>query len=168
MTEFDGSAESSEPRPYPSPPGDVSGPPSIPESALRPADDPGVPAIYEPPLGSVGDITITRSQVITPHGTWPLRGSTWAFTDLSRTEQHIPTVAIVLAIILFIFCLLGLFFLLMKETRTIGFVQVTVSGSGRQHSTLIPVHSPGEVVHVVQLVNWARSMSAWAGSGHAS
>jgi hypothetical protein len=79
-----------------------------------------------------------------------------------------PAVAIVLAIIFFIFCLLGLLFLLMKETRTVGSVQVTVSGSGRQHSTIIPVHSYGQVVDVVQRVNWARSMSVWAESDHVS
>jgi len=170
MTERDGLEEPGEPGHYPSPPPDAPAPPGIPESALYPADSSRFPAVYDPPaaydppLGTIGDITITRSQVITPHGAWQLQGSTWAFTDLSRTEEHIPAVAIVLAIIFFLFCLLGLLFLLMKSTRTVGWVQVTVSGSGRQHSTMIPAHSPSDVLNVVQQVNWARSMSAWAGS----
>ena len=42
---------------------------------------------------------------------------------MSRTEEKIPAHAIVLAVIFFIFCLLGLLFLLMKEKTTTGFVR---------------------------------------------
>ncbi len=137
---------------YPSPP-----PGGMPTPGGTPA--PGLP---EPPLSSIGDITITRSQVITPAGTLPLRGSVWTATDMSRTEEYMPTHAVVLAIIFFIFCLLGLLFLLMRASRTIGYVQVTVNGGGRYHSTLIPVSSPQQVYDVMQHVNWARSMAALA------
>jgi hypothetical protein len=70
-----------------------------------------------------------------------------------------PTVAIVLAIIFFIFCLLGLFFLLMKEKVTTGHVQVTVNSGGRFHSTMIPVSSPQAVADIMGRVNYARSVS---------
>ena len=110
----------------------------IPESALY--GDVNVGAVSEAPLCSIGDITITQSRVITPAGTFPVRGSVWTVTDMSRTEEYMPTYAVVLAIIFFVFCLLGLLFLLMKATKTVGFVQVTVnSGSGFYHSTMIPV-----------------------------
>lgn len=148
---------------YPSPPPIPPRPQGIPESALYGPDPALTPAATDPPLGSIGDITITRSQVITPAGTFPLRGSVWTVTDMSRTEEYLPTYAIVLAIIFFIFCLLGLLFLLMKAHRTTGFVQVTVNGgNGRYHSTMIPVGAPAHVYDVVQRVNWARSMAAQA------
>jgi hypothetical protein len=144
-----------DPRAYEPPPR------GIPESALYGNGYPAVPATSETPLAYIGDIGVSQSQVITPAGTFPLRGSVWTVTDMSRTEQHMPAYAVVLAIIFFIFCLLGLLFLLMKETTTVGFVQVTVNGGGgRYHSTMIPVSSPQQVFHVMSQVNWARSMAA--------
>ena len=144
---------------HPGPP-PASSPHGIREPAPYREVDPSVPSVTDPPLSSIGDITITRSQVITPAGTLPLRGSVWTVTDMSRTEQYMPTHAVVLAIVFFVFCLLGLLFLLMKETRTVGYVQVTVNGGGRYHSTMIPVSSPQQVHQVMEHVNWARSMAA--------
>jgi hypothetical protein len=123
---------------------------------------PPVPEVAEQPLGSIGDITLTRTQAITPAGEIPLRGSVWTATDMSRTEEYMPTIAVVLAIIFFVFCLLGLLFLLMKSKRTSGFVQVTVNGGGRHHATMVPVSSPQQVYDVIQYVNWARSLAAAA------
>jgi hypothetical protein len=150
------------PESYPPPPSG-SAPRGIPESELYGSASSNVHAVSEAPLTSIGDISISRSQVITPAGTFPLRGSVWTATDVSRTEEYMPAYAIVLAIVFFIFCLLGLLFLLMKATRTVGFVQVSVNGgSGHYHSTMIPVSSPGHVYHVMNQVNWARSMAAQA------
>ncbi|WP_157537166.1 hypothetical protein [Kitasatospora azatica] len=54
--------------------------------------------------------------------------------------------------------MIGLLFLLMKEKKTTGHVQVTVSGGGRYHTTSIPVSSPEQVIDLMNRVNYARSL----------
>ncbi|MFE3650466.1 hypothetical protein [Streptomyces sp. NPDC057579] len=108
---------------------------------------------------SLGDIAVSGDTIMTPAGPMPLRGAVWTATDMSRTEEKIPTHAVVLAIVFFFFCLLGLLFLLMKERTTTGFVQVTVNSQGRHHSTMIPVQSREQVMFVLNQVNYARSLS---------
>ncbi|WP_307665849.1 hypothetical protein [Streptomyces sp. V1I1] len=112
------------------------------------------------PLVSIGDITVMGDSIVTPAGTLPLRGSVWNATDMSRTEEKIPTHAIVLAIVFFIFCLLGLLFLLMKEKTTTGFIQVTVTSGGKHHSTMIPAQGPHTFQTVMGQINYARSLSS--------
>ncbi|MDV9188603.1 hypothetical protein R6L23_10300 [Streptomyces sp. SR27] len=111
------------------------------------------------PLLSLGDITVVGDQIITPAGAMPLKGSVWNAMDMSRTEEKMPTVAIVLAVIFFIFCLLGLLFLLMKEKTTTGFIQVTVTSGGRHHATMIPARGPDTIHWVMGQLNYARSLS---------
>lgn len=112
------------------------------------------------PLLSIGDITVVGDQIITPAGNLPLRGAVWNATDLSHTEEKIPTHAIVLAIVFFVFCLLGLLFLLMKEKKTTGYIQVTVTSAGRHHSTMIPAFGPQYFAQVMGQINYARSLSS--------
>jgi hypothetical protein len=112
------------------------------------------------PLVSIGDITVMGDSIVTPAGTLPLRGSVWNATDMSHTEEKIPAHAIVLAVIFFIFCLLGLLFLLMKEKKTTGFIQVTVTSAGRHHSTMIQARGPETFQQVMGQINYARSLSA--------
>ncbi len=109
---------------------------------------------------SLGDIAVAGDTVVTPAGPMPLKGAMWTATDMSRTEEKTPAHAVVLAIVFFFFCLLGLLFLLMKERVTLGFVQVTVNSGGRHHSTMIPVQSREQVMFVLNQVNYARSLSA--------
>lgn len=111
------------------------------------------------PMLSIGDIAIMNDSVVTPSGTMPLKGAVWTATDMSRTEEKIPTVAIVLAIIFALLCLVGLLFLLMKEKKTTGFVQVTVTSGGRHHSTMIPARDANTFPMIMAQVNTARSMS---------
>ncbi|MEU5210254.1 hypothetical protein [Streptomyces sp. NPDC020742] len=108
---------------------------------------------------SLGDIAVSGDTIMTPAGPMPLKGAIWTATDMSRTEEKIPTHAVVLAIVFFLFCLLGLLFLLMKERVTTGFVQVTVNSGGRHHSTMVPVQSREQVMYVLNQVNYARSLS---------
>lgn len=125
-----------------------------------PAPMPQTPPAGYPAAGlSLGDITIAGDQIITPSGTMPLRGAIWNATDMSRTEEKIPAHAIVLAIIFFLFCLLGLFFLLMKERRTTGYIQITVNSGGRHHSTMIQAVDPGTYMWVMTQINQARALS---------
>ncbi|MCH6162161.1 hypothetical protein [Streptomyces marispadix] len=129
---------------------------------MGPAGQMGVPGHdggYAQPLVVIGDITVTADGIVTPAGKMPLSGATWTVTDMSRTEERIPTHAIVLAVVFVFFCFLGLLFLLMKERTTAGHVQVTVNSGGKFHSTMIPVHDPMAVHHIMQQVNYARSVS---------
>ncbi|MFJ1898301.1 MULTISPECIES: hypothetical protein [unclassified Streptomyces] len=111
------------------------------------------------PMLSFGDITVVNDSVVTPSGTMPLKGAVWTATDMSRTEEKIPTVGIVLAIVFALFCLIGLLFLLMKEKRTTGFIQITVTSAGRHHATMIPAVGPETFQMVMAQINTARSMS---------
>ncbi len=119
--------------------------------------EPGRP---EPILVSAGDISCTQHRVITPNGSFPLAGTTWLVSNNSVTTESMPTYAVVLAVIFFIFCLLGLLFLLIKERRTTGYVQVTVQGPGVFHSTQLPVSSPAQVLDIEQRVNYIRGLVA--------
>ncbi|WP_435596914.1 hypothetical protein [Streptomyces anulatus] len=120
----------------------------------------GVPGQGGVPVLSIGDITVMSDAIVTPSGSMPLKGAVWTATDMSRTEEKIPTHAVVLAIVFALFCLIGLLFLLMKEKRTTGFVQVTVTSGGRHHSTMIPAMGPHTFPAVMGQLNQARSMSA--------
>ncbi|MFF9592072.1 hypothetical protein ACF1FX_23110 [Streptomyces sp. NPDC014646] len=119
---------------------------------------PGAP-MAGAPLLALGDITIVNDQIITPVGTMPLKGAVWSATDLSHTEERIPTVAIVLAIVFALLCLVGLLFLLMKEKKTTGFIQVSVTSDGKHHSTMIPATGPETFPCVMSQLNSARAMS---------
>lgn len=114
----------------------------------------------EPVLVAMGDITVTPSRVITPQGQRPVGSVYWNFTDMSRTSSEIPTWAIVLAIVFAVFCLIGLLFLLAKEERTDGWVQISVQGENFYHATQLPVSSPRQVAQYADMVNYARSVTA--------
>ncbi|MGW3336404.1 hypothetical protein ACWDCL_02825 [Streptomyces sp. NPDC001009] len=159
-------------KPYPQPgetpqwgPGQPPATPGYGYPAYPPPQQPagyGFPQQTAPPgapLLALGDITVVGDQIITPAGTLPLRGAVWNATDLSHTEEKIPSHAIVLAIVFFIFCLLGLFFLLMKEKKTTGYIQVSVTSAGRHHSTMLPAHRQDAFQAVMAQVAYARSLS---------
>jgi hypothetical protein len=113
----------------------------------------------DPTLVTIGDIACTQWYVITPSGTRRINEVTWTFTDMSQTTSGIPTWAIVCAIIFFVFCLLGLLFLLVKEEQTRGHVQILVQGPGFLHTTQMPVSSQAQVADYAARVNYARSLS---------
>jgi hypothetical protein len=118
---------------------------------------------YEPMLVTIGDIGVNATWVVTPSGTCPAREVQWMFADMSRTVQRIPTWAIVCAVIFFLFCFLGLLFLLAKEESTDGHVQVVVQGPRLLHVVQLPVWSSAQVMDYNQRVNYARALSAAAG-----
>ncbi|MBO0848977.1 MAG: hypothetical protein J2P20_05935 [Pseudonocardia sp.] len=113
---------------------------------------------HEPVLVTIGDIGVSQNWVYTPSGIRPVREVNWMFTDLSRTSQVIPTWAIVCTVIFVWFCLLGLLFLLAKEERTEGYVQIVVQGRGLLHTVQLPVSSVYQVADYNQRVNYARSL----------
>jgi sensor histidine kinase YesM len=113
-------------------------------------------------LAAIGDMSISQHWVLTPTGPHPIRGSVWTVTDMSYCQESISTTGVVLAILFVWFCLLGLLFLLMKDRRMVGYIEVTVQGSGFHHSTLIPARGPQSVTWVHQQVNYARALAAAA------
>jgi hypothetical protein len=122
--------------------------------------DPSLVA-FDPPLFSIGDITVSQSSVTVPSGRFPLRGTSWTVQDSTQTTQSIPAYAIVLAIVFFLFCLLGLLFLLIKETKYSGFVSVSVTGPGLFHTVQFPP-GPQSSAWATNMVNHARGLAASA------
>ena len=152
-------------------------PPPMPPQYAPPTPPPGMygtpgvpgmsgmqPMLQLPPetLVTIGDIICTQHEVITPSGRAPIGQATWSFTDLSRTTRAIPTWAIVCAVVFFFVCFLGLLFLLAKEERTEGSVQVVVQGPGMLHQLQVPVFSVMQVQDYNARVGYARSLSAAA------
>jgi hypothetical protein len=118
------------------------------------------PPQYEPIRVQLGQIACTDTRVHTPIGSYPLAGTTWTVTNQSYLSESIPAWAIVAAIVFFIFCLLGLLFLLVKERRITGSVQVSVQGPGFAYSSLIPANSEMALYQVTERVNWIRAQVA--------
>jgi hypothetical protein len=113
-------------------------------------------------LQTIGDISISQHWVMTPTGPYPIRGSVWTVTDMTHWQEGVSAGGVILCIIFVWFCLLGLLFLLMKDRKLVGQIQVTVQGKGFYHSAMIPVTGPQTVMNVHQLVNYARSLAAAA------
>jgi hypothetical protein len=112
---------------------------------------------------TIGDMAITQAHVITPAGFIPLIGTTWIVQENVQSTSGIPTWAIVMAVLLFLLCFLGLLFLLVKEERTIGWVQVSVQAPGAFHATQIPVNNRLQIGAIHQQVNYVRSLVAMTG-----
>ena len=129
-----------------------SSPPRRPEASSAP----------EAYLHTIGDIAVTATRVVTPNGTGPLRTSQWLVTDDSRTERRIPAYAIILAIVFAFFCLFGLFFLLIRETRYHGYALVTVRTGNLYHVAQIPVSDGDLVRRVHQKVSQIQALATQA------
>lgn len=111
---------------------------------------------------TIGEISCSQHYLYLPHGTFPLRGTVWTLRDQSRQEEKIPAYAIILAIIFFMACLLGLLFLLIKQKTVSGYAEVEVRGDSGYHVTQIPISSAYQVAQVRQMVDYARSLAAAA------
>jgi hypothetical protein len=117
-------------------------------------------AAAEPTLVTIGDIAVSRLWVATPSGTSPLSSAVFTVTDVTQISEGIPTWAIVCAIVFAIFCLLGLLFLLVKERKVTGYVQVTVQGDRLVHVCSIPVSDSHQIADINARVNYARYVAA--------
>ncbi|MFI9641051.1 hypothetical protein ACIG87_13450 [Micromonospora sp. NPDC051925] len=109
----------------------------------------------------IGEILVSPPVIHTPAGVMPLAGANWYVVDQWHREEKIASWAIVCAVLGF-FCLtfFSLLFLLIKETRHYGTVQVTVTSGGHQYVARIPVVDQGQVQQINNQVNYARSLSA--------
>lgn len=112
------------------------------------------------PLVTFGDITVTPEWVVTPRGALPLGQAQFVAQDCSITTRQVPGWAIVLAVVGFFFFLLGLLFLLVREERTTGYVQVQLVGPGLVHLTQIPVWNRAQVADLFARVTYANSVVA--------
>lgn len=140
-------------------------------SALDPYTPGGTPASadrsstgQEPALVQFGDISITEHWLITPAGNAPLRGTQIFVTDMTREERVTPAWAIVFAVIGFFFFLIGLLFLLVKETRTSGFMQISVTNGSftYQSAELSRGNRTNQLYELQNRANFARSLIARA------
>lgn len=137
--------------------------PHTPAPATRPpATPPGRPAAGPGPvLVQLGEVSVSSTTIHTPSGEIPLRGSQWAVSDQWHSQQRIPAWAVVCAVLgFFLLCFLSLLFLLAKETRYTGTVQVIITNGPRQYVVRIPVTDQRVVAHIHAQVNYARSLAA--------
>jgi hypothetical protein len=129
-----------------------------PASAALPAAGPT--ATPEPPLVVIGDIEVHRDGVVTWSGSVPIRGTRWVARERTYMQRVIPSYAIALAIVLFLFCFLGLLFLAIREDVLTGHVEVEVFGTdGFHHLTQVPVSNPGQVHEVQAKVAYAQQLA---------
>jgi hypothetical protein len=124
---------------------------------------PPMPPPVDGVLVTVGDIACTRDELITPNGRRPLAHTVWVVQNNTTTTEAIPTWAIVMAVLFFLVCLLGLLFLLVKERKTTGWVTVSVQGEGTYHSTQVPVSAPEVVTDIESRVGYIRGLVASLG-----
>jgi hypothetical protein len=115
------------------------------------------------PLVQIGDIGADQHWVSTPSGSLPISQATWSVQDMTLRTMEIPTYAMILALVTSVLtCLLGLLFLLIKEERPTGWLQVTVQGPGMAHTTQVPVSRQEMVTDLYARVDYARSLTAAA------
>jgi hypothetical protein len=114
----------------------------------------------EPLIARFGAIEVTGTTVRTPTGAFPLRGSVWRCFDHWQTRRVIPTWAIALAVIGFFFVpFVSLLFLLVKESRETGVLQVAVWDGVRQHVADLPVHSRAHARAIEHQVGYVRAVA---------
>jgi hypothetical protein len=65
-----------------------------------------------------------------------------------------------MAILFALACLLGLLFLLVKETRITGYVEVTVRTGDVMHMTHLPVHNAQDIDRYRHMVSYAQGLAA--------
>lgn len=124
-----------------------------------PGPPPPTPIPAQAPLLQIGDMAISPTEVFTPNGAVPLAGSVWIVADLSRTEEKVPTWAVITAVVTFFLCFLGLFFLLVKEPYTTGYVEVRMQSGQHYHVTQIPAVDASTVQWVRHQVAQAQMMA---------
>jgi hypothetical protein len=118
---------------------------------------------YGQVLATIGDISVTQTHVVTPSGAYPITGTSWTVQDRVQSRTSVPGWAILLTIVFFLFCFLGLIFLTVKRQTLSGVVEVTLQGPGLFHVTQVPVRKPSAMDNVHQQVNYARSLAAGTG-----
>ena len=90
---------------------------------------------------SIGNIHVTDQYVHTPAGTWHLSRVNITTTDQTSTTTHTPAWAIVMTLVFVWFFLIGLLFLLARQTRLSGYVAVHIQAGPQSYTEHVPVFS---------------------------
>jgi hypothetical protein len=136
--------------------------------ATHPSGGASVPPLVKSDKLTIGDIVVSPEEVITPNGVGPLVGSQWTCMDRSAIVKRMPASAIILTVIFFLVCFLGLLFLLIHEQVITGYVEVSVRTGNIYHVVQIPVSGEGDanrlrqVAEVREKVSRAQAMAAHA------
>ncbi len=123
--------------------------------------------VAAPPAGAgeqvvarFGDIEVTRSWVRCPTGSFALQGSVWRCFDYWYVTRVTPGWAVALAVLgFFVVPFVSLLFLLIKEPRTTGVLQVAVWDGARQHVVDLPVGDPAQARTIECQVGRVRAMA---------
>jgi hypothetical protein len=116
-------------------------------------------------LHQVGNIAVTATEIIASTVRHPLAGSTWTVEDHTKVVRRTSAAGVIMAICTFWLCGLGLLFLLLKEDKLVGFVQVTVSGPGFHAATQVnmgawakdPINATARIAGVESTVSSIRA-----------
>ena len=82
--------------------------------------------------------------------------------DQTHTTSKTPTWAIIAAVVTFWFALLGLLFLLVKESKTEGYILLTVDGPGMRHVSQVPVFTAEQRTDVMQRAAYLQMLAGQA------
>lgn len=109
-------------------------------------------------LVSIGNIHATNHWVVTPAGSWSIARTNVAVQDQTTTTTHTPAWAIVMVVIFIWFFLLSLLFLLARESRTQGYVAITVYADGQSFVEHVPVYSAMDRANVLHRVTYLQHL----------
>ena len=119
--------------------------------------------VTDPTLFSIGDIGVGQVWIVTPSGNGSMQGSAWYAQDFTTVEQATPQWAIICAVVGFFFvCAFSLLFLLAKEDKVTGYVQVTVTSDGLHHVTNVGAYNSAQLAQIHNLVAHAQQLAASA------
>lgn len=124
---------------------------------MQHSNGPGVPA--SPYLVSIGNVHTTQEWVVTPAGTWNAAEVNVTTQDHTSTTTHTPAWAIVMVILFIWFFLLSLLFLLAREVRVSGYVNVTIWGPhGQSYTENVPVWDAAQRADIFNRVGYLQSI----------
>ncbi len=114
-----------------------------------------------PYLAVFGPIRVTQTTVMTPAGTFPLSGSTWLAEARGYVDRVTPLWAILVAVLGFVVVpFVSLLFLLVKEDRWRGYVQVGVAYGDLRYAIRLPAESAVVAESIRRQVGYVRSVAA--------
>lgn len=112
-----------------------------------------------PFLVSIGDVRATQKWVVTPAGNWPANSVKVTTQDQTATLVHTPAWAIVMVVVFIWVFFLSLFFLLARETRVSGYVNVTIWGpAGQSYTENVEIWSSEHRSDVFQRVTYLQGL----------
>lgn len=118
------------------------------------------PVTAGPVIARFGSIEVTATTVRAPSGVFPLHGSVWRCFDYWRTERVTPTWAIAAAVLGFLVVpFVSLLFLLVKEHRTVGVLQVCAWDGTHQHVVDLPVGNPVQARAIEHQVGYVAALA---------